>query len=191
MAHALSGPVAAPRRATPRVLARPVGSASSATATRTTAPAAPPTAADRFAALRDGLHRLLPGWLGRLVPATAIGFAAISSLTYAIDLLLLTLGFDVVGLPYPVAVTIGYVVAFGLAFLLNRWLNFQVHGHVGRQTGRYVLSVLANYTLFILLLSTTLEAVGVHYLVARLTAGACEAVFIYLTMRFWVFRNRA
>lgn len=149
------------------------------------------TAAGRFAALRDRVHATLPGWLGRLVPATAVGFAALSAFTYAVDLLVLAVGFDVLGLPYPVAVTLGYVIAFGLAFLLNRWLNFQVHGHVGRQTGSYVLTVVANYLLFILLLASTLEAVGVHYLLARLVAGACEAVFMYLMMRFVVFGEAA
>ena len=96
--------------------------------------------------------------------------------------------FDGFGVWYPLAVTIGYVVAFGLAFVLNRWLNFQSHGPVGAQTRRYVVTVLANYLLFILALSTTLEAVGVNYLWARLIAGACEAVFMYLMMRNFVFR---
>lgn len=135
------------------------------------------------------VHGALPGWLRRVVPATAVGFAAISSFTYAVDLSVLALLFDVGGLPYPVAVTVGYLVAFTLAFLLNRWLNFQVHGHVGRQTWRYVLTVVANYLLFILLLSTTLESLGVQFLLARLLAGACEAVFMYLMMRGFVFRN--
>lgn len=146
------------------------------------------TAADRFAHLRDRVHSLLPAAVRRVVPATAVGFAALSSFTYAVDLLILAVAFDVVGLPYPAAVTIGYVIAFGLSFLLNRWLNFQVHGHVGRQTGRYVLTVLANYVLFILLLASTLEYVGVQFLAARLIAGACEAVFMYLMMRGFVFR---
>lgn len=153
------------------------------------APVREPSAAARFAALRDAAHGLLPGWLQGVVPATAIGFAVLSAFTYGVDLLVLALGFDLLGLPYPVAVTVGYVVAFGLAFVLNRRLNFQVHGHVGRQTWRYVLSVLANYVLFILLLSTTLEAVGVHFLAARLLAGACEAVFMYLMMRLVIFRT--
>lgn len=72
--------------------------------------------------------------------------------------------------------------------MLNRWLNFQSHGPVGAQTGRYVLTVLANYLLFILVLSSTLQALGVNYLLARLVAGACEAVFMYLMMRTFVFR---
>lgn len=149
-----------------------------------------PSAAATFARLRERVYDLLPQPVQRIVPVTAIGFAAISSFTYAVDLALLALGFNVIGLPYPVAVTVGYLVAFTLAFLLNRWLNFQSHGHIGRQTGRYVLVVVANYLLFILALSTTLEAVGVHFLAARLIAGACEAVFMYTMMRLVVFRYR-
>lgn len=147
-------------------------------------------AARRFALVRDRIHGLLPGPVRRIIPATAIGFAGLSLFTYSIDLLVLSLAFDVFGLPYPAAVTIGYAIAFGLSFLLNRWLNFQVHGHVGRQTGRYVLTVLANYVLFILLLASMLEAIGTHYLLARMLAGACEAVFMYLMMRLFVFRAR-
>ncbi|MDO5498956.1 MAG: GtrA family protein [Propionibacteriaceae bacterium] len=151
----------------------------------------PREAARRFASVRDHVHGVLPGPLRRIIPQTAVGFAGLSLFTYSIDLLVLSLAFDVLGLPYPVAVTIGYAIAFGLSFLLNRWLNFQVHGHVGRQTGRYVLTVLANYALFILLLASVLEAVGLHYLLARMLAGACEAVFMYLMMRLFVFRARA
>lgn len=147
----------------------------------------PTSPADRFEQLRDGAHRLLPAGLRRYVPATAVGFAALSSFTYAIDLLVLALLFDVVGTPYPLAVTVGYVTAFSLAFVLNRSLNFRSHGSVRRQSGRYVVSVVANYLLFILLLSSTLEAVGVQYLLARLLAGACEAVFMYVMLRLFVF----
>lgn len=172
------------------VLTPPRGPAAAGEQVGTTSSLPQATAAERFAALRDRAHQALPGWLGRIVPVTAVGFAAISSFTYAVDLGLLAFGFRVLGVPYPAAVTAGYLVAFTLAFVLNRWLNFQVHGHVAGQTGRYVLTVAANYLLFILLLSTTLEAVGVHFLAARLVAGACEAVFMYLMMRLVVFRQR-
>ena len=152
-----------------------------------TASRRPATAAARFARLRDRVHARLPEPVRRFVPATAVGFAALSSFTYAVDLLVLALLFDVVGTPYPVAVTVGYVTAFTLAFVLNRWLNFQAHGSVGRQSGRYVVTVVANYLLFILLLSSTLEALATNYLVARLVAGACEAVFMYVMMKLFVF----
>lgn len=151
-------------------------------------PDAAPTAADRFARLRLQVHSALPQWLRRVVPETAIGFAAISSFTYAVDLTILYVLDVVLGVLYPVAVSVGYLIAFGLAFVLNRWLNFQSHGPVGRQTGRYVLTVVSNYAIFILGLATLLEAQGVPGIGARLIAGACEAVYMYLMMRLFVFR---
>lgn len=148
------------------------------------------TAAGRFARLRLRVHAALPQRLQRIIPETAIGFAAISSFTYAVDLSILYVLDVVLGVLYPLAVTVGYVVAFGLAFILNRWLNFQSHGPVGRQSGRYVLTVLANYTIFILGVSTFLEWQGVPGIGARLIAGAGEAVYMYLMMRVFVFRAK-
>lgn len=154
-----------------------------------TSPRAAGTAADRFARLRLGIHALLPGPLRRWIPETAIGFALISALTYSVDLTILYLLDRRLGVLYPVAVTTGYLIAFGLAFVLNRWLNFQSHGSVGGQTGRYALTVGSNYLLFILGLATLLEAQGVPGIAARLVAGACEAVYMYLMMRVFVFRG--
>lgn len=53
------------------------------------------TAADRFAAARARVHALLPARWQRWLPATAIGFAALSGFTYAVDLILLALLFNV------------------------------------------------------------------------------------------------
>lgn len=145
------------------------------------------SAADRFAGFCAAVVRRLPGPLRRVVAPTFLGFALINSTTFAIDLLLLTLLRSGFGLPLPLAVTIGYVVAFALAYVLNRWLNFRSHAPVGPQTGRYVAVVVVNYLAFILGLSTGLAALGVPYQLARLAAGACEAVYMYCAMRWVVF----
>ncbi|WP_237565630.1 GtrA family protein [Ornithinimicrobium cavernae] len=160
-------------------------------ALRTTARTRAPrrTAAEWFLRGRDAAHAALPARLGHWLPPTAIGYGALSAFTYAVDLALLSLLFDVIAVPYPVAVTTGYAVAFTLSFVLNRWLNFRSHGSVSRQSGRFVVSTVANYLLFILALATTLEWLGVNYLLARLLAGACEAAFMYTMMRFYIFRR--
>ena len=49
--------------------------------------------------------------------------------------------------------------------------------------------VAVNYLAFILGVSTGLSALGVEYHVARITAGGCEAVFMYTAMRWVVFRR--
>lgn len=145
------------------------------------------TAAEVFAGFCAAVVRRLPRPLDRWVAPTLLGFALINSTTFGIDLLLLALLHSGFGLPYPVAVSIGYAVAFGLAYVLNRWLNFRSHAPVGPQTTRYVAVVVVNYLAFILLLSSGLAAVGVPYGIARLAAGACEAVYMYCALRWIVF----
>jgi putative flippase GtrA len=104
-----------------------------------------------------------------------------------VDLALLTLTRTGLGLPLPVSVTLGYLAAFGLSFVLNRTLNFRSHGPVGRQTVRYGVAVGVNYLVFILGMGAGLAALGVEYHLSRLLAGAGEAVFMYCVMRWMVF----
>lgn len=156
-----------------------------------TASARPPgTAAARFARLRDGVHARLTPALQRLIPVTMIGFAFLNGFTYAVDLVVLYVLDSIVHAPYRLAVTVGYVTALSLAFVLNRWLNFQSHGAVGKQTGRYVFAAVLNFVLFLQGLAVFLEDQGVPGVPARLIAGLCEAVFMYVMMRTFVFRQK-
>ncbi|WP_369801725.1 GtrA family protein [Nocardia sp. BMG51109] len=131
----------------------------------------------------------LPWGLDRVVPATFLGFALINSCTFAIDLILLTALHGWWGMPLPIAVTVAYACAFGLAYLGNRTLNFRSHAAVGPQLTVYVIVVVINYLAFILGVSSLLSAIGVEYHLARITAGACEAVYMYCAMRWVVFRR--
>ncbi|OKH83163.1 polysaccharide synthesis protein GtrA [Mycobacterium sp. ST-F2] len=144
----------------------------------------------------DGFHRSceavvrrLPFGLKRIVAPTFLGFALINGCTFAVDLLLLTGLRDGLGLPLAVAVTVSYACAFGLSYVLNRTFNFSSHAAVGPQLAVYVVVVAVNYLAFILGLSTGLAALGVEYHVARITAGACEAAYMYAAMRWIVFRH--
>ncbi|MBF6174700.1 GtrA family protein [Nocardia blacklockiae] len=136
-----------------------------------------------------GVVRRLPWGLGALVPATFLGFALINGCTFAIDLILLTVLHSWWGVALPVAVTVGYACAFGLSYLANRTLNFRSHAAVGPQITVYVVVIVVNYLAFILGVSSVLSAVGVEYHVARVAAGACEAVYMYCAMRWVVFRR--
>lgn len=129
----------------------------------------------------------LPFGLKAVVAPTLLGFALINSGTFGVDLLVLTLLHGLA--PLPVAITSGYVVAFGLSYLLNRALNFRSHAAVGPQVAVYVMVVIANYLIFILGASAGLTATGVEYHLARVLAGAGEAAFMYCAMRWVVFRR--
>ena len=82
-----------------------------------------------------------------------------------------------------------YVTAFGLSYLLNRALNFRSHGAVGPQISVYAAVVIVNYLAWILGAGDGLAALGVDYRLARVAAGACEALYMYAAMRWLVFRD--
>ena len=125
------------------------------------------------------------------IPPTLVGFALINGFTFGVDLALVTLGHGVLGWPLPAAITCGYAVAFTLAYALNRVLNFRSHAPVGPESLRYAATVAVNFGVLLLGVTTLLSALGVQYQVARLAAGACEGVFMYVAMRWFVFARPA
>ena len=93
--------------------------------------------------------------------------------------------------PLPVAITMAYVLASGLGYVLNRTLNFRSHGAVGPQLAVYAAAVTVNFLAIILGITTGLAALGLQYQLARLAASGCESVYMYSAMRWLVFRDAA
>ncbi|MFE3545022.1 GtrA family protein [Nocardia sp. NPDC059177] len=147
------------------------------------------SAPDRFTRWCEAVVALLPWGLDRYLPATFLGFALINTFTFGVDLVLLTVLHSVAGLPVWLSITVAYVVAFGLSFVLNRFFNFHSHAPVGRQAAIYAVVVLVNYLAFILGVGSGLTALGLEYHLARLVAGACEGVYMYCALRWIVFRR--
>lgn len=120
---------------------------------------------------------------------TVLLYLLINSGTFATDLAILTGLHGELHWPLPAAVTVGYVTAFSLSFALNRSFNFRSHAQVGPQLVRYAIAVCVNFVLLILGVTDLLSWLGLDYRVARVIAGSCEAVFLYLVMRWVVFRD--
>jgi putative flippase GtrA len=150
---------------------------------------ASPRPVERFHRLCEVVVGRLPFGLDSIVAPTFLGFVVLNSCTFAVDLALLTLLHGGLHLALPAAVTVAYACAFTLSYVLNRILNFRSHAAVGPQFAVYVVVVVVNYLAFILGVSSALSALGVEYHVARIVAGACEAVYIYSAMRWVVFRR--
>ena len=152
-------------------------------------PEAAPRPAERYPRLCEVVDARLPFGLDSIVAPTFLGFVVLNSCTFGLDLVLLTLLHGRLGVALPVAVTVAYACAFTVSYFLNRILNFRSHGAVGPQFAVYVVVVVVNYLAFILGVSSALTALGVEYHVARIVAGACEAVYMYSAMRWVVFRR--
>lgn len=144
---------------------------------------------ERFRILMAAACRRLPFGLARIVAPSLLGFAVLNGFTFAVDLGLLAIGRSLLGWPYAAAVTASYLIAFALSFVLNRALNFRVHGDLGAQTAKYAVAVGVNYALFVLGVGTGLTALGVPYELARIVSGCCEGAYMYSVMRWVVFRG--
>ena len=144
---------------------------------------------ERFTAAMAAIVRRLPFGLAEIVPPSLLGFAVINSCTFAVDLGLLTALHGGLHWPLPVSITVAYITAFGLSYLLNRTLNFRSHGAFGPQVAVYTAVVIVNYLAWILGVGVGLAALGLDYRLARIAAGACEALYMYAAMRWLVFRD--
>jgi putative flippase GtrA len=131
----------------------------------------------------------LPRGLRRRLPRELVGFAILGSFTFLIDLMLLAALKTWTRLPLPVAITLAYLTAFGLNFVLNRTVNFRSHAPAGAQALRYAVVISVDYGLT-LGVTTGLSGLGLDFRLARIVAGACVAVFTYSASRWWVFRER-
>jgi putative flippase GtrA len=144
---------------------------------------------ERFHTLMAAIVRGLPFGLSGVVAPSLLGFALINGFTFAVDLVLLTLFHGGLGWPLPLAITLAYLLAFGLSFLLNRSLNFRSHAPVGPQLAIYLAAIGINYLALILGVGGGLTRLGLEYHLARITAGVCEAVYMYSVLRWVVFRD--
>jgi putative flippase GtrA len=143
----------------------------------------------RYQALMAAVVRRLPFGLSRIVPPSFIGFAIINGCTFSVDLGLLSLCHGVLKWPYPAAVTLSYLTAFALSFVLNRAFNFRSREALGPQTMKYAVAVGINYAAFVLGVGDGLTALGVEYQLARILSGVCEGLYMYSVMRWVVFRD--
>ncbi|MFG1933348.1 GtrA family protein [Mycobacterium sp. NPDC048908] len=151
---------------------------------------ASPRPVDTFHRMCERVVARLPLGLDSVVAPTFLGFAVLNSLTFAVDLVLLTVLHGGLNAPLAVAVTVAYACAFAMSYVLNRVFNFRSHDPVGPQFAVYVVVVAVNYFAFVLGASSGLVALGVEYHAARVLAGGCEAVYMYSAMRWVVFRRR-
>ncbi|WP_083090356.1 GtrA family protein [Actinomyces vulturis] len=148
-------------------------------------------APERFTAFTTAVHRLIPAALRKHVPLTFVGYAFINGSAFLLDITCLWIFNNHLHIFYPLAVTIGYAIAGLYSLTLNKWLNFQAPGHAVAQGSKYAVGLASQYVIFILGLSSFLHwQLGINAEVARVISACCEGIYLYLVMRFWVFREK-
>ena len=101
--------------------------------------------------------------------------------------MLLTVVRGGLGWPLPVAVTIGYAVALSVNYVLNRVLNFRSHAPLGPESLRYAGAVAVNFGVVLLGVRRGWRRSASPTRWRRVAAGACEGIFMYCAMRWFVF----
>ena len=152
----------------------------------------PPPARSRAQRIGDFLTWCtdrLPAPLRPWLPPDLLGFAVLGGFTLGVDVLILWALRAWSALPLPVAVSVAYVSAVALNYVLNRKLNFRSRAPVGGEVFRYGLVAAADYLLTVGV-TTGLAALGIDFRIARLAAAASVALFAYCAARWFVFHRR-
>ncbi|WP_433076846.1 GtrA family protein [Dactylosporangium sp. CA-052675] len=146
------------------------------------------TAAERAGDMLTGWVDRLPPRLRKLLPRQLAGFAMLGAFTFSVDLAILMTLRRTTHLPIPVAVSIAYLAAFALNFVLNRTVNFRSHAPVGGQVVRFAVVAVGDYCITVGV-SSGLYELGLDVRLSRLLAAGVVAIFTYTLSRWWVFRD--
>lgn len=119
-------------------------------------------------------------------------FLAFAALGFTIDVTLLFLLETFTSLPLWASVSIAFWITYTVNFVMNRYFAFDAgHRDLSGQLTRYIPQVLVDYglTVFGVELYTYL---GAGLILARVIAGATNAIFNYVMYRWWTFgRSRS
>ena len=142
-----------------------------------------------FLRLITTIHSVLPGFVRSRLPVTFIGYAIINGSAFFLDVGCLWVIETHLHWWHPVSISVGYAIAGVYSFLLNRWLNFQSHGHLVNQGSRYAIGLISQFLVFVQGLTQLLSWLGINLFLARLISACCEAAYLYVFIRLWVFRS--
>ncbi|PKY96379.1 GtrA family protein [Actinomyces naeslundii] len=142
-----------------------------------------------FLRLITAIHSVLPGFVRSRLPVTFIGYAIINGSAFFLDVGCLWVIETHLHWWDPVSISVGYAIAGVYSFLLNRWLNFQSHGHLVNQGSRYAIGLISQFLVFVQGLTQLLSWLGINLFLARLISACCEAAYLYVFIRLWVFRS--
>ena len=142
-----------------------------------------------FLRLITAIHSVLPGFVRSRLPVTFIGYAIINGSAFFLDVGCLWVIETHLHWWRPVSISVGYAIAGVYSFLLNRWLNFQSHGHLVNQGSRYAIGLISQFLVFVQGLTQLLSWLGINLFLARLISACCEAAYLYVFIRLWVFRS--
>ncbi|GEM_PF-3012331 len=126
-------------------------------------------------------------WFRRIYRHSLTRFLAFAALGFTIDVTLLFLLDYFTPLPLWASVTIAFWITYSINFVMNRFFAFDAaHRDLSGQLTRFIPQVLIDFGLTLggVELYTYL---GASVIMARVIAGATNAIFNYVIYRWWTF----
>lgn len=108
-----------------------------------------------------------------------------------LNLMMVYLLTDVMGIWYLYSTTIAFVISFFVSFTLQKFFTFQDHAldTIRAQAPKYLAVALINMGLNALFMYVLVENVGLHYLLAQIITIGSISVESFIVYRFIVFKK--
>ncbi len=116
-------------------------------------------------------------------------FAITGAICFGLNLLVLFVMTDLVGLHYLLSTCVSLIVVTGGSFLANRRFTFKV-GSAPGQWSRHSSVTLLSFAMAVLTMHLLVTILSMNYLVANMTVSATLMVVNFLISRHWTFAAR-
>ncbi|MCO4250993.1 GtrA family protein [Pseudarthrobacter raffinosi] len=141
---------------------------------------------------RTRLQEWLPARLRRLLRILAespvIRFLIVGGLSFALDLGILAILHEGVGVDLWIATPIAFIASLVFNFLLQRMFTFRATNHRAVSAAKYLLLVLVNIVVSDLIV-ISFDSKGWSYVAGKVTATVLTTVWNYLLYRHWIFKS--
>lgn len=117
---------------------------------------------------------------------SAVRYLVTGGFCFLIDVGLLWLAHEVLGIPLPIATAGAFLLSFVVTYTLQRVVAFGGDSRVAPSALRYVLLVLVN-TAATTAIVWVFSELGAEWIVGKVTAVVCTTVWNYFAYRYWVF----
>lgn len=148
----------------------------------------PASGAPSSSDLPDDISLDRPGLVVSLYRHPVIRFLLVGGLSFALDLGLLALMYEVFGVPLWIATPIAFVISLVFNFLLQRLFTFQATNKGSVSAVKYLLLVIVNIAVSDLIV-TGFDALGWSYIVGKTSATILTTAWNYFLYRHWIFQR--
>ena len=124
----------------------------------------------------------------RLWDHSAVRYLLVGGFCFVVDVALLWLAHDVLGVPLAIATPVSFLASFAVTYTLQRVVAFASDSKVVPSVARYTALVVFN-TLATTGIVWAIDEAGAGWLLGKVVAVVATTVWNYFAYRYWVFAH--